>query len=67
MTEEKTTASPSLVVPCPRCGTKVEWTGNPHRPFCSERCRLIDLGKWATEEYAVPGEPVRNPVDEEGG
>ena len=30
------------------------WEGNPFRPFCSERCRVIDLGKWASEEYRLP-------------
>jgi uncharacterized protein len=42
-------------VACPTCGKSVEWT--PHsasRPFCSERCKLIDLGAWATERYRVP-------------
>jgi hypothetical protein len=34
----------------------VEWHGNPHRPFCSERCRLIDLGTWLDEGYRVSGE-----------
>lgn len=43
------------VVSCPRCGKPVEWTrANAHRPFCSERCRLIDFGAWATEKYCVP-------------
>jgi endogenous inhibitor of DNA gyrase (YacG/DUF329 family) len=32
-----------------------EWTGNPHRPFCSLECRLIDLGAWLDEQYRVPG------------
>jgi len=41
-------------VACPRCGTRREWTGNPHRPFCSERCKLIDLGGWLREENAIP-------------
>lgn len=42
-------------VPCPQCGTQVEWTpANRFRPFCSERCKLIDLGAWANEEYRVP-------------
>ncbi|MBU3915752.1 DNA gyrase inhibitor YacG, partial [bacterium] len=36
-----------LIVKCPTCEKKAVWKGNPHRPFCSERCRLIDLGKWA--------------------
>ena len=42
-------------VSCPRCGKSVEWTpANAYRPFCSERCKLIDFGAWATEQYRVP-------------
>ena len=42
-------------VPCPRCGAPALFAPeNKWRPFCSERCRLIDLGKWATESYRVP-------------
>lgn len=41
---------------CPTCGQPVKWEDNPHRPFCSERCKLIDFGRWANEEYSVPGE-----------
>jgi endogenous inhibitor of DNA gyrase (YacG/DUF329 family) len=40
---------------CPTCKKKCEWKNNPHRPFCSERCKLIDLGKWASEEYRIEG------------
>jgi len=48
--------SPKIVL-CPRCGTPVEWTPQAlFRPFCSERCKLIDLGAWATEGYRVPVE-----------
>ena len=43
------------VVACPQCGTEVEWAGNRYRPFCSERCRLVDLGAWIDEKYAIPG------------
>lgn len=44
-------------VNCPRCGTPVEWTPESrYRPFCSERCKLIDLGAWATERYRVPAD-----------
>ena len=43
---------------CPTCNRQVEWQGNPFRPFCSERCKLLDLGKWVSEEYRVPGKPV---------
>ena len=45
-------------VRCPRCGRQVDWKTAAFRPFCSERCRLLDLGKWAREEYRIPGEPV---------
>lgn len=39
---------------CPRCGEPSTWEGNPYRPFCSERCKLIDLGAWANDEYKLP-------------
>jgi len=47
-------------VRCPQCGRLTPWEGNPYRPFCSERCKLIDLGRWLTEEYRleVPPEGV---------
>jgi endogenous inhibitor of DNA gyrase (YacG/DUF329 family) len=43
---------------CPTCGKPVEWRDNPWRPFCSERCQLIDFGRWADEEYRVPGRQI---------
>jgi endogenous inhibitor of DNA gyrase (YacG/DUF329 family) len=43
---------------CPNCNREVQWQDNPFRPFCSERCQLIDLGKWVSEEYRVPGKAV---------
>jgi len=43
-----------LKIKCPRCGTLTNWTGNAVRPFCSSRCRLIDLGRWADETYRIP-------------
>ena len=48
-------SSPRLVV-CPTCGKSVEWGSDTSawRPFCSERCKLIDLGAWAAERYRVP-------------
>jgi endogenous inhibitor of DNA gyrase (YacG/DUF329 family) len=47
-------------VPCPTCNRPVEWSENSKwRPFCSERCKLIDLGAWASEQHAIPGEPVQ--------
>ena len=43
------------IVSCPQCGKVVVWeTGNRYRPFCSERCKLIDLGQWAAESYRIP-------------
>lgn len=44
------------VVKCPSCGKEVEYQGNEFRPFCSERCKLLDFGAWADEEYSVPAE-----------
>ena len=40
---------------CPRCGNETEWEGNASRPFCSDKCRMVDLGNWANEEYAIDG------------
>ncbi|MDK2124027.1 DNA gyrase inhibitor YacG [Parachitinimonas caeni] len=43
------------IVPCPHCKQDVEWSASsPYRPFCSERCKMIDLGLWADEQYRVP-------------
>ena len=43
-------------ITCPICKKETTWEENPFRPFCSERCRLMDLGQWASEEYRIPGE-----------
>lgn len=54
---------PPRTVACPRCGTAVAWTpASRWRPFCSERCKMIDLGAWAAEAYRVP---VEAPSDED--
>ncbi|MDH4163221.1 MAG: DNA gyrase inhibitor YacG [Nitrospirota bacterium] len=45
-----------MIVRCPACKKAATWEENPFRPFCSERCRLIDLGKWASEEYRIAGQ-----------
>jgi len=58
--------SAETVVPCPRCGTAAAFSpANRWRPFCSERCKLIDLGDWASERYRVPDESVAAADDEE--
>jgi endogenous inhibitor of DNA gyrase (YacG/DUF329 family) len=43
-------------VRCPICGNRAPWQGNSHRPFCSERCKLKDLGAWASERYRIQSE-----------
>lgn len=48
---------------CPVCKKKITWEENPMRPFCSERCRLIDLGKWASEGYKIPGEKAEDKIE----
>lgn len=49
----------SRLVQCPTCGVELPWdSSSPWRPFCSERCRLIDLGEWFGEGRLIPGEEV---------
>jgi len=46
-------------VPCPHCGKPVPWTeASKWKPFCSDRCRLIDLGDWLSERHAIPAEEL---------
>jgi endogenous inhibitor of DNA gyrase (YacG/DUF329 family) len=47
---------PTPRVNCPTCRRELDWQAAPFRPFCSERCRLIDLGAWLSEQHAIPGE-----------
>ncbi len=52
-------------VRCPQCGGESLWSGsNPWRPFCSERCKMIDLGAWASESYRVPVQETADPLQE---
>jgi len=53
-------------VRCPTCRRPTSLVDNPHRPFCSERCKLRDLGNWASERYRIPG-PIVDESAEEGG
>ena len=48
----------SLKVKCPTCRKEAQWENNLYRPFCSERCQLIDLGAWTQERYRIPGEKI---------
>ena len=47
-------------IKCTRCKQEIVWENNLHRPFCSEKCKLIDLDKWAEEKYRVPGEKINS-------
>jgi len=50
-------AEPVRIVKCPQCGGPSRYeAANPFRPFCTERCRNIDLGAWANEEHRMPDE-----------
>lgn len=52
-------------IKCPICGKAKTWkSDNPSRPFCSPRCKLIDLGEWAEESRRLPGDPI-SPTDDE--
>lgn len=54
-------------VKCPTCGAQVPWhESSPFRPFCSERCRAIDLGDWAAERHRIAGDPLERPPDSDG-
>ncbi len=52
---------PPKTVPCPQCKKPVPWTTEQkYKPFCCERCKLIDLGEWVMEEKVIPGQPVHD-------
>ncbi len=58
------TTPKQLQVACPNCGRKTAWsTENRWRPFCSERCRLIDLGEWFSDNRRIAGDDA--PVDDD--
>jgi endogenous inhibitor of DNA gyrase (YacG/DUF329 family) len=47
------------IINCPACGKQNTWIPeNKNRPFCSPRCKLIDLGDWASEQHRIAGAPV---------
>ncbi len=51
-------------IKCPTCRRELDWATADSRPFCSERCRLVDLGAWVSEQRAIPGEPADPDADE---
>jgi endogenous inhibitor of DNA gyrase (YacG/DUF329 family) len=61
----------AVLVKCPVCAKRTAWSAeNRFRPFCSERCKQIDLGAWASGEYRIPiaqGDPAQAlPTEEDG-
>ncbi|MCY4265934.1 MAG: DNA gyrase inhibitor YacG [Gammaproteobacteria bacterium] len=53
------------IVNCPSCQKPVTWTeDNKYRPFCSDHCRILDLGDWAAEKHSIVGEPFY-PVEQD--
>ena len=54
----------AIKVKCPTCGRECEYSDkNPYRPFCCERCRLIDLGAWAEGKYSIKDKPMEGDDD----
>ncbi len=54
------------LVPCPECRKDAIFSPeNPYRPFCSERCKMIDLGLWANEEHKISSPINTNTIDDE--
>ncbi len=54
-------------VPCPTCSKRVPWTADStYRPFCSRRCKLVDLGDWLTERNRIAGEDTADDTDGDG-
>jgi len=45
-----------VLVNCPTCGKQIEWSESEYRPFCTEKCKLLDLGEWIEEGYRLPDE-----------
>jgi len=59
-----TTSRTIRQAPCPTCSKTVRWTAEArYRPFCSDRCRLIDLGEWASESFRIPAQESPTGID----
>jgi hypothetical protein len=53
-----------LQVDCPKCARRTLYSPeNPWRPFCSQRCRNLDLGAWASNAYVIAGNPQESPME----
>lgn len=55
-----------LTLTCPNCRKIIKWSkNNPHRPFCSERCQILDLGEWASDNRYIPSDAENDDVTAE--
>jgi hypothetical protein len=54
-----------MKIKCPRCGKETEMAGNPFRPFCGERCKVVDLGNWISGTYRIPEERSDEDTEDE--
>jgi endogenous inhibitor of DNA gyrase (YacG/DUF329 family) len=55
-----------MSIACPSCGKVIRWSpDSPWRPFCSRRCRLLDLGAWIDGTHRIPGEGTARPAEDE--
>ena len=65
MTDISTSNEELIKLNCPTCKKVVFWNDDfPHRPFCCDRCRLIDLGEWASESHRITGDSLNINVEE---
>ncbi|MBU6409975.1 MAG: DNA gyrase inhibitor YacG [Verrucomicrobia bacterium] len=54
----------TAIITCPTCGKMGDWFAGRHGPFCSHRCKLIDLGKWFRGEHVIAGPPPTGHFEE---
>ena len=61
--DQRRLGASSKVIECPSCNKPVAWvTENAFRPFCSERCRILDLGEWASDNRYIPDDEEHSDV-----
>jgi endogenous inhibitor of DNA gyrase (YacG/DUF329 family) len=56
-----------MKIVCPICKNTTTWEENPYKPFCSERCKLMDLGAWASDDYRIAGKKEDEEDEQERG
>ena len=61
-------ANKKIMVDCPKCGRKSEYSpANAWRPFCSQRCKTVDLGAWASDQYTIGGNSLESSTEDDPG